>query len=131
MNNNNNRKMRKNYSVGQKKMNNMNYQIPNNYINTYINLNNNENYENQKRTYAKSFDGNRNQPNIGIYTGIHNINNNINNININNINYDSMGYANKFNNIMGFDMGHNFKTQKNFYQASNLLNNEGLFDEIL
>ena len=134
-NNNNNRNMnnnlRKNYSVGQNKINNINFQIPNNYINTFINVHNNENYTNQQKRYARSFDGNRNQLNIGVYTGIHNINNNINNININNINYDSMGYSNGFNNIMGLDMGLNFQTQKNFYQPNNILNDENFFDEII
>jgi len=133
MNNNNNKMSnnnRKNYSVGQNKMNNIKYQIPNNYINAFINVNNNSN-EYQRKRNAKSYDGNRNQLNIGVYSGIHNINNNINNININNINYDSMGYSKGFNNLMGLDMGINFRTQKNFYNPNNILNDEAYFDEIL
>ena len=121
---------KKHFSVDQKIRNNINYQIPNNYINTFINagnINNYDNYANTRKRNAKSFDLNREQLNIGVYSGIHNINNNINNININNINYDS----GRFNNLIGLDMGINYNTQKNFYEPNNILNNEIYFDEVL
>ena len=132
--NNNPKKMKNNskkhFSVDQKIRNNINYQIPNNYINTFINagnINNYDNYANTRKRNAKSFDLNREQLNIGVYSGIHNINNNINNININNINYDS----GRFNNLIGLDMGMNYNTQKNFYEPNNMLNNEIYFDEVI
>ena len=128
-NNSKNRKNNnsKNLSVDQKKINN-NFKVPYNYMNDYINMNNI--YDNPRRN-AKSFDINREHLNIGVYPGIHNINNNINNININNINYDSTGYNKDINKIMGLDFGINYKTQKNFYQQNNIIDDEVYFDEII
>ena len=96
-------------------------------------MNNNEMYDNHIKYNRKSFDINGDSLNIGVYSGIHNINNNINNININNINYDSMGYSNGFKNMMGLDIGMNYQTQKNFYNFNNILNNENenIFDEMI
>ena len=124
---NNNNKINKNYSVDNKKIQ-KNNQIPNNYVNTFINVNN---YDILKKRNAKSFDINTGHLNIGVYPGIHNINNNINNININNINYDVMRYPRGFNNLIALDMGINHQSRKNFYQQNNIINNDFYFDEII
>ena len=101
----------------------------NNYFNSIINVSNVNNAGAMKRK-AKSFEKYREQLNIGIYPGIHNINNNINNININNINYDGKALSNGFNNFMGVNKEMIFQTTNNFYQQNDL--NEGIyFDEII
>ena len=124
--NNKNFNPNKIFSVDNKKVK-RNYQIPNNYVNTFINVNN---YGIQKKRNAKSFDiTNREYLNIGVYPGVHNINNNINNININ---YDTVRFPRGFNNFMDFDMGINYQSQNNFYQPNNAINNNELFfDEII
>ena len=58
-----------------------------------------------------------------IYAGIHNINNNINNININNINYDGKRISHGYNDLMDFDinMNENYNlTHNNFYAPNNM-----------
>ena len=113
-----------NFSVG-RTGNNYN-DIMDNYFNSIINVNN----AGAMKRNAKSFEKYREQLNIGIYPGIHKINNNINNININNINYDGKALSNGFNNFMGVNKEMNFQTTNNFYQQNDL--NEGIyFDEII
>ena len=97
----------------------------NNYLNAFISINNKE----PKRN-TKSFDK---QMKNRVYAGIHNINNNINNININNINYDGKRLSdgfNDFNNLGDIDMNINYhRTQDNFYTPGNLLNNNDIFND--
>jgi len=134
MNNYKKNSLRKNSSVENKKKNNNNmYPIPNYYINTFIDFNNDTNNKNQRKTNVRSFDVAKEPLHIGVYSGIHNINNNnINNININNINYDSTDYFKRFNNFRDLNMEMNYRTQKNFYNPNNLLNNDEIFfDEII
>ena len=112
-----------NYSMGNKipNKNMINYPLNNNNINNFINIKNNK----QKRN-TKSYDK---QMKNRVYPGIHNINNNINNININNINYDGKRLSDGFNNLIDFDMDMNYhRTQNNFYQPNNLLNNNDEFN---
>lgn len=124
-NNNFNNQSSTNFSVG-RTGNNYNDVMTNNYFNSIIDVNN----ARAAKRNAKSFEKYREQFNIGIYTGIHNISNNINNININNINYDGKALSNGFNNFMGVNKGMNYQTSNNFYQPNDL--NEGIyFDEII
>ena len=114
-----------NFSVG-RTGNNYNDIMTNNYFNSIINVNN----ARAMKRNAKSLEKYREHLNIGIYPGIHNINNNINNININNINYDGKALSNGFNNFMGINKEMNYQTSNNFYQPNDL--NEGIyFDEII
>ena len=115
-----------NYSMGNKIQNKniINYPLNNNYINNFINIKNNK----QNKRNTKSYDK---QIKNRVYPGIHNINNNINNININNINYDGKRLSDGFNNLIDFDMNMNYhRTQNNFYQPNNLLNNNVEFNDI-
>ena len=109
------------------KNNNLNNYLFNNYINGFVDMNNN-NLEHKRST--KSYDKHSKNR---FYQGIHNINNNINNININNINYDGKRLSdgfNSFNNLGDFDIKMNYhRTQDNFYDPNNLLNNNGLFND--
>ena len=124
-NNNFNNQSSTNFSVG-RTGNNYNDIMNNNYFNPIIN----ENNARAMKRNAKSLEKYREHLNIGIYPGIHNINNNINNININNINYDGKALSNGFNNFMGVNKEMNYQTTNNFYQPNDL-NEEIYFDEII
>ena len=125
VNNNFSNQSSTNFSVG-RTGNNYNDIMTNNYFNSIINVNN----ARAMKRNAKSLEKYGEQLNIGIYPGIHNINNNINNININNINYDGKALSNGFNNFMGMNKEMNYQTANNFYQPNDL--NEGIyFDEII
>ena len=115
-----------NFSMGNK-MNNYNnimkYPL-NNYINAFIGINNNKEPKRNTKSYEKNMKNNR------VYAGIHNINNNINNININNINYDGKRLSQGFDNFVDLDMKMNYhRTQDNFYEPNNLLNNNDILNE--
>ena len=115
-----------NFSMGNK-MNNYNnimkYPL-NNYINAFIGINNNKEPKRNTKSYEKNMKNNR------VYAGIHNINNNINNININNINYDGKRLSQEFDNFVDLDMKMNYhRTQDNFYEPNNLLNNNDILNE--
>ena len=118
-----------NFSMGHKMQKNNN--LPdypfNNYLNDFVDMNNN--IQQHKRN-TKSYDKHINNR---VYAGIHNINNNINNININNINYDGKRLSdgfNNFNNLGEIDMKMNYhRTQDNFYDPGNLLNNNDIFSD--
>ena len=115
-----------NLSMRNQNANMINYPM-NNYLDEYIDMNNNNN---RQKRIGKSYDKNIHNR---VYSGIHNINNNINNININNINYDgkrlSEGF-NDFNNLGELDMKMNYhRTQDNFYDPGNLLNNNDIFSD--
>ena len=116
-----------NLSMKHQNANIINYPI-NNYLNEFIDMNNNNNPG--KNRAGKSYDKNLHNR---IYSGIHNINNNINNININNINYDGKRLSdgfNDFNNFGDIDMNINYhRTQDNFYTPGNLLNNNDIFND--
>ena len=114
-----------NFSVG-RTGNNYNDIMTNNYFNPIVNVNNSK----AMKRNAKSLEKYREQLNIGIYPGIHNINNNINNININNINYDGKALSNGFNNFMEMNKEMNYQTTNNFYKPNDL-NEEIFFDEII
>ena len=113
-----------NFSMGNQYRNEhniMKYPL-NNYLNAFISINNKE----PKRN-IKSFDK---QMKNRVYAGIHNINNNINNININNINYDGKKLAGGFNNLVDLDMKMNYhRTQDNFFDPNNLLNNNEILND--
>ena len=114
-----------NYSMGQNiQYNNLKNYPMNKYMNNFIE---NRQQIQQKRS-TKSYDK---QTKNRIYAGIHNINNNINNININNINYDGKRLSNGFNNFIDLDMKMNYhRTQNNFYNPNNLLNNNDDYNDI-
>jgi hypothetical protein len=114
-----------NYSMGQNiQYNNLKNYPMNKYMNNFIE---NRQQIQQKRS-TKSYDK---QTKNRIYAGIHNINNNINNININNINYDGKRLSNGFNNFIDLDMKINYhRTQNNFYNPNNLLNNNDDYNDI-
>ena len=119
----------KNFSIGHKMQKNNNLvEYPfDNYLYDFVDVNNN--IQQHKRN-TKSYDKYMNNR---VYAGIHNINNNINNININNINYDGKRLSdgfNNFNNLGELDMNMNYhRTQDNFYDPGNLLNNKDLFND--
>ena len=114
-----------NYSMGQNiQYNNLKNYPMNKYMNNFIE---NRQQIQQKRS-TKSYDK---QTKNRIYAGIHNINNNINNININNINYDGKRISDGFNNFIDLDMKMNYhRTQHNFYNPNNLLNNNDDYNDI-
>ena len=119
----------KNFSIGHKMQKNNNLvEYPfDNYLYDFVDVNNN--IQQHKRN-TKSYDKHINNR---VYAGIHNINNNINNININNINYDGKRLSdgfNNFNNLGELDMNMNYhRTQDNFYDPGNLFNNKDLFND--
>ena len=115
-----------NFSMGIQKNNNLRNYPLNNYINTFININNNQQQPKRNtKSSEKQIKNNR------VYAGIHNINNNINNININNINYDGKRLSEGYDNLLDLDMRMNYpRTQNNFYQPNNLLNNDEDYNNI-
>ena len=115
------------YSMGQNNQysnsNNLNNYPINKYTNNFI-----SNNQPQQKRRMKSYDK---QAKNRVYTGIHNINNNINNININNINYDGKRLSEGFNNFIDLDMKMNYhRTQNNFYNSNNLLNINDDYNDI-
>ena len=116
-------------NFSQKNNNLINYPL-NNYINAFVDMN--DNIQENKRS-TKSYDKHMKNR---VFTGIHNINNNINNININNINYDGKRMSDGFHNfnnlgdLGALDMKMNYhRTQDNFYDPANLLNNNDIFND--
>ena len=115
------------YSIGKNNQYNNGDNLNNYPINKYVNNFIGDNQPQQKRR-MKSYDK---QTKNRVYTGIHNINNNINNININNINYDGKRLSDGFNNFIDLDMKMNYhRTQNNFYNSNNLLNTNDDYNDI-